>query len=82
MIFIKITINLFQVYGLNFSAELYMDTITDVLSKRLKFTKHRTLCHEWGKYHELSISEFQEIFIIDLVIYKNSSVKTRDKLMN
>ena len=68
MIFIKITINLFQVYGLNLSAELYVDIITDVLSKRLKFIKHQTLCHRWSEYHELSILEFQEKFIIYSII--------------
>ena len=40
MIFIKITINLSQVYGLNFSAELYVDIFTDVFSKQVKFIKH------------------------------------------
>ena len=37
---IKIMINPLQVYGLNFSAELYVDIFTDVFSKQVKFIKH------------------------------------------
>ena len=36
---IKIMINPLQVYGLNFSARLHVDIITDVYSKQLKFIK-------------------------------------------